>query len=92
MGFHAADERGGGSGRRRVPIRPGAGVDLAVPSAAGDAVAAMAPGRAVVGRTPPPPDAIADPARPYPGRYRGVIAAWFDRDARGGEAAGEGRP
>lgn len=82
VGAEAADQRGVGAGRGEVAMRAGDGVGLRVPVAGGDAEASGEPGRAVVGRTPPPPDAIADPARPYPSRYRRVIAAWFDRGAQ----------
>lgn len=82
VGAEAADQRGVGAGRGEVAMRAGDGVGLRVPVAGGDAVASGEAGRAVVGRTPPPPDAIADPARPYPSRYRRVIAAWFDRGAQ----------
>lgn len=77
----AVGESGGGpSSARPVTATPGEGPMLVLPAAAGDRPAGEGPaGRLVVGRTPPPPDAIADPARPYPSRYRQAIAAWFDR-------------
>ncbi len=77
----AVGESGGGrAGARPVEARAGLGPALILPAATGDRAPGDGPaGRLVVGRTPPPPDAIADPARPYPSRYRRAIAAWFDR-------------
>lgn len=80
VGKAAGAQGGGGAGARSTPLVPGEGAPLILPAAAGDRDPGDGPaGRLVVGRTPPPPDAIADPARPYPSRYRPAIAAWFDR-------------
>lgn len=81
IGREAGDRAGGGAGATDVPLAAADGAPgLTLPVARGSLAPGDGPtGRVVVGRTPPPPDAIADPARPYPTRYRRAIAAWFDR-------------
>lgn len=79
VGARAADQVGPRAGRRDAPLAPGEGPALTLAGAPGDQAGRLGDGRAVVGRSPPPPDAIADPARPYPARYHRAIAAWFDR-------------
>ena len=81
VGAQAGDRQGGRAGRREVALggHPTDSIPLDAPSGAGSD-GARSTGRALAGRTPPPPDAIADPARRYPRRYHTAIARWFDRD------------
>ena len=81
VGTRAGDRSGGTSGRREVSLRRNVGETLPIGTAPGASDGgALVKGRALVGRSPPPPDAIADPAGPYPRRYQAVIARWFDRE------------
>ncbi len=81
VGTQAGDRSGGAAGRREVSLAGRAGESIAIGTALGAAGAGeKIRGRALVGRSPPPPDAIADPARRYPSRYHAAIAKWFDRE------------
>ena len=81
VGRQAGDRSGGRAGHREVKLGGQNGQAVAIGTALGVAGAGpVASGRALVGRSPPPPDAIADPARRYPRRYHAAIAQWFDRE------------
>ncbi len=83
VGERAGDRSGGAAGRAKARIRAGVGPSLVVPRAAGVGVAGGAAGAAAAPLGRAPLDDVADPARPYPRRYRDVVTAWFDRDERG---------
>ncbi len=80
VGTRAGDRSGGRSGATPIAAIPGEGPALLMPRAAG----VGAPGGAMRGDGPSPlgrrpADDVADPARPYPRRYREVVTGWFDR-------------
>jgi hypothetical protein len=81
VGQKAGDLSAGLSGIRE--LRSGGGEVEQIVLRASDGtipIRGEASGRALAGQTPPPPNGIADPSRPYPRRYHRVIKAWFDRN------------
>ncbi len=81
VGARAGDRAGGHAGGAAIAPSPGEGPALVLPRAAGVGEGAGA-GAAASPAGRPPVDDVADPARPYPRRYREVVTAWFSLSER----------